>query len=87
MPGEFNNPLLPDGEIFGREIEEIRKFEGHGLGFELEELPVIGSEDKIIIRENMTFSIEINMIIPNLGAIKIEETIAVTLTHLPLCTA
>jgi len=56
--------------------EEVRgRFIGHGLGLELDEPPILGPEDKTIIKENMTFSIEINTIIPNFGGIKIEENI------------
>ena len=58
--------------------EEVRgRFIGHGLGLELDEPPILGPEDETIIKENMTFSIEINTIVPQFGAIKIEEDIIV----------
>ena len=58
--------------------EEVKgRFIGHGLGLELDEPPILGPEDKTIIRENMTFSIEINTIIPNFVGIKIEENVIV----------
>jgi Xaa-Pro dipeptidase len=58
--------------------EEVKgRFIGHGLGLELDEPPILGPEDKTIIRGYMTFSIEIDTIIPNFGGIKIEENVIV----------
>ena len=58
--------------------EEVKgRFIGHGLGLELDEPPILGPEDETIMKRNMTFSIEINTIIPNLWGIKIEEDIIV----------
>ena len=58
--------------------EEVKgRFIGHGLGLELDEPPILGPEDKTIIRENMTFKIEIDTTIPNFGGIKIEENVIV----------
>ncbi len=58
--------LFPYAPYFMGYNEEVKgRFIGHGLGLELDEPPILGPEDKTIIRENMTFSIEINTIIPN----------------------
>jgi Xaa-Pro aminopeptidase len=58
--------------------EEVKgRFIGHGLGLELDEPPILGPEEDTILKTNMTFSIEINTIIPNFGGIKIEENIIV----------
>ncbi|RJP64110.1 MAG: aminopeptidase P family protein [Candidatus Abyssobacteria bacterium SURF_17] len=57
--------------------EEKGRFVGHGLGLELDEPPVIGPDDPTIIRENMTLAVEINTIIPDFGAIKVEDSFIV----------
>jgi len=57
--------------------EEKGKFVGHGLGLELDEPPIIGPDDPTVINENMTLAVEINTIIPDMGAIKVEDTFIV----------
>ena len=59
-------------------------FVGHGLGLELDEPPILGPADETIIAENMTLAIEINTIIPNFGAIKVEDSIVVTANGIEL---
>jgi len=57
--------------------EERGRFVGHGLGLELDEPPIIGPDDPTILSENMTLAVEINTIIPDFGAIKVEDTFIV----------
>ena len=47
-------------------------FIGHGLGLEINELPVITPRHNIILKEGMVFAFEPKFIIPGEGAIGIE---------------
>ena len=47
-------------------------FVGHGLGLEINELPVITPRHKTILKEGMVFAFEPKFIIPNEGAVGIE---------------
>lgn len=53
-------------------------FIGHGVGIELNELPVITPRSKDILAENMTMAIEPKFVIPHVGAVGIENTYIVT---------
>ena len=57
-------------------------FIGHGVGIELNELPVINSKSKDIIEENMTLAIEPKFVLPGIGAVGIENTYVVKATGL-----
>lgn len=52
-------------------------FIGHGVGIELNELPVITPRSKDIIQENMTLAIEPKFVIPHVGAVGVENTYVV----------
>lgn len=67
---------LKYGEYFMGHTEK-GKFVGHGIGLELDEPPVIGPDDPTIITENMTLVVEINTIIPDFGAMKVEDSFIV----------
>ena len=64
------------------------RFVGHGVGLELDELPVLSRNDRLL-EEGMVFALEPKFVFPGLGAIGIENTWAVTgdgverLTHAP----
>ncbi len=47
-------------------------FLGHGLGLEINELPVFTARHKMVLQEGMVFAIEPKFIIPNEGAVGIE---------------
>lgn len=53
-------------------------FIGHGVGIELNELPVIMSKSKDILEKNMTLAIEPKFVIPSTGAVGVENTYVVT---------
>lgn len=53
-------------------------FIGHGVGIELNELPVINAKSKDILEENMTLAIEPKFVIPEVGAVGVENTYVVT---------
>lgn len=57
-------------------------FIGHGVGIELNELPVLTAKSKDIIQAGMTIAIEPKFVIPNVGAVGIENTYVVTETGL-----
>lgn len=50
------------------------KFIGHGVGLEINELPVLTPRSKEVITENTVFAIEPKFVIPNVGAVGIENT-------------
>jgi Xaa-Pro aminopeptidase len=52
-------------------------FVGHGVGMELDEYPVLGPLDHMIL-ENMTIAIEPKMIYPDKGVLGIEDTYLTT---------
>lgn len=53
-------------------------FIGHGVGIELNELPVINARSNDILSENMTFALEPKFVIPHVGAVGVENTYLVT---------
>jgi len=50
---------------------------GHGVGLDIHELPVIGARSETIIEENMVFTIEPGIYLPNQFGVRIEDTIIV----------
>lgn len=61
------------------------KFIGHGVGIELDELPVIAPNDRVL-EEGMVFALEPKFVLPGLGAIGVENTWTVTASGLELLT-
>ncbi len=59
------------GEYFGHGL-------GHGVGLEIHEKPVISPRSNLILEEGMVFTIEPGVYIPELGGVRIEDTVAVT---------
>jgi len=55
------------------------RFVGHGVGLELDELPVLSPND-LALEEGMVFALEPKFVFPELGAIGIENTWRVTAT-------
>ena len=53
-------------------------FIGHGVGIELNELPVLTPRSKDVLRKNMTIAIEPKFVIPSIGAVGVENTYVVT---------
>lgn len=53
-------------------------FIGHGVGIELNELPVITAKSRDIFQENMTIALEPKFVIPHVGAVGLENTYIVT---------
>jgi Xaa-Pro aminopeptidase len=53
-------------------------FIGHGIGLELDELPVIAKNSQIILQPGMVFALEPKFVFPGEGAVGIEDTFVVT---------
>lgn len=58
--------------------EQHAGFVGHGVGIEINELPVIAPRSKDILQENNVIAIEPKFVIPHIGAVGIENTYVVT---------
>ena len=53
-------------------------FIGHGVGIELNEMPVLTPRSRDVLEENMTIAIEPKFVIPGVGAVGPENTYQVT---------
>ena len=49
------------------------RFVGHGVGLELDELPILGDND-LALAEGMVFALEPKFVLPGFGAIGVENT-------------
>lgn len=56
------------------------KFIGHGVGIQINELPVLTPRSKEILEPNIVFALEPKFVIPGTGAVGIENTFLVTET-------
>jgi len=65
------------GEYFMGHGDGRVRFVGHGVGLELDELPVLAASDLELV-EGMVFALEPKFVLPGLGAIGIEDTWLVT---------
>ena len=54
------------------------KFVGHGVGLEINELPVLTTRSKDILQPGMTFAFEPKFVLAGIGALGIENTFLVT---------
>ena len=54
------------------------KFVGHGVGLEINELPVVTTRSKDILQPGMTFAFEPKFVLAGIGAVGIENTFLVT---------
>lgn len=86
-------PGLPVKEMYEKAIKIVEEenllkyfmgytsqvgFIGHGVGIELNELPVLTPRSQDILEENMTLAVEPKFVIPHVGAVGIENTYVVT---------
>ena len=53
-------------------------FVGHGIGIEINELPVIAPRSRDILQEGNTIALEPKFVIPEVGAVGVENTYLVT---------
>lgn len=54
------------------------KFVGHGIGIQINELPVLTPRSKELLEPNMVFALEPKYVIPDVGAVGIENSFLVT---------
>lgn len=86
-------PGTPVAELYNRAMEivkaqEVEKyfmghvqkapFIGHGVGIQLNELPVVTPRSKDILDENMVIALEPKFVVPKVGAVGVENTYRVT---------
>lgn len=86
-------PSTPVKELYEKAIGMVRKqnltqyfmghrqqaaFIGHGVGIELNELPVVMTRSRELLQKNMTIALEPKFVIPGVGAVGIENTYQVT---------
>ena len=50
------------------------KFIGHGIGIQINELPVLTPRSRELLEPNMVFALEPKFVIPNVGAVGIENS-------------
>ena len=78
----FMAASMADAAGFGKTFMgmpgEQAKFVGHGVGLELDELPVLAQGFKLPLQAGQTIAIEPKFVIPGKGGIGIENTFAVT---------
>jgi len=59
-------------------IEQKAKFIGHGIGLEINEAPVLAPRVKMELEAGMVFALEPKIVLPEIGAVGIENSFAVT---------
>ncbi|HOM63872.1 MAG TPA: Xaa-Pro peptidase family protein [Dysgonamonadaceae bacterium] len=82
----------PCSEIYNKSIDFVQKnrlkeyfmgtmqqakFVGHGVGLEINELPVLSSGSKDIMQPNIAFAYEPKFVLPGIGAVGIENTFVI----------
>ena len=68
------------GDNFMGHPGETAKFVGHGVGLELDELPVLAPGFKAPLQAGQVVAVEPKFLFPDKGAVGIENTFAVTET-------
>jgi Xaa-Pro aminopeptidase len=66
------------GDFFMGPPGDQARFVGHGVGLELDELPVLAPGFKASLRAGQTVALEPKFVFPGAGAVGIENTYAVT---------
>ncbi len=66
------------GEHFMGRPGEPAKFVGHGVGLELDELPVLAPKFRALLEAGQTIAVEPKFLFPGKGAVGIENTFAIT---------
>lgn len=86
-PGTEAKALYEEAEKMAREAglheyfmghKQKAGFVGHGVGIEINELPVIAPRSRDILQENNVIALEPKFVIPKTGAVGIENTYVVT---------
>lgn len=78
----YNQALtIAEKEGFGANFmgtKQQAKFVGHGVGIQINELPVLTPRSKDVLEPGMVFALEPKFVIPGTGAVGIENTFLVT---------
>ena len=90
-------PGTPCADLYDKALEKVKKegltdyfmgtkqqakFVGHGIGLQINELPVLTSRSREVLQPNMVFALEPKFVIPGIGAVGIENSFLVTETGL-----
>ncbi len=59
------------GEYFGHSL-------GHGVGLDVHEYPAVSSRSTVVLTEGMVITIEPGIYLPDVGGVRIEDTVVVT---------
>lgn len=93
----MSRPGTPCADIYNRSAEiageaglgkyfmgtkQQAKFVGHGIGLQINELPVLAPRSKEVLEPNMVFALEPKFVLPGIGAVGIENSFLVTETGL-----
>jgi len=86
-------PGMPIGELFAYAMQHVKslgyesyfqgygksqgRYIGHGVGLELDEWPVLDGRARYRIQEGVVLAVECKFIIPDFGAVFIEDTVVV----------
>lgn len=65
-------------ETYFMGTKQQAKFVGHGLGLEINEPPVLTPRSKEVLEANIVFALEPKFVLPEIGAVGIENTYLVT---------
>lgn len=94
---QMAGPGTPCADLYNKAVEKVEKegladyfmgtkqqakFVGHGIGLQINELPILTSRSKEILQPNMVFALEPKFVIPEVGAVGIENSFLVTETGL-----
>ena len=60
--------------------EQQAQFVGHGLGLQINEMPVLTGRSRDVLEEGMVIAFEPKFVLPSVGAVGIENTYLVTAT-------
>ncbi len=66
------------GDRFMGPPGEQAKFVGHGVGLELDEMPVLAKGFEVPLQQNQVIAVEPKFVFPGVGVIGIENTFVVT---------
>ncbi|WP_165044316.1 Xaa-Pro peptidase family protein [Dysgonomonas sp. ZJ709] len=65
-------------EVYFMGTKQQAKFIGHGVGLEINEPPVLTPRSKELLEPNIVFALEPKFVIPEVGAVGVENTFVVT---------
>ena len=70
-----SSDLFPSHDSGGFHGKNFVHSTGHGVGLDIHEFPNINSKNELIIEDNMVFTVEPGIYIPNEFGVRIEDTV------------